>query len=325
VLVFAVGLLGALALTPLITSALHWARAHDLPNQRSSHVEVVPRGGGIAVLVPVLVVLALAERVDAQARTALVVVICLALLGLADDVRGGISTFARLAVTVVVAAVASDMVLEDRSGMTQILAVGVAAVWVAGYTNAFNFMDGINGIAGLHAALAGAFFGFVGVVEDHEVLRLAGFVLAGASLGFLPFNAFRARVFLGDVGSYGLGGVIAVLVVIGVDAGLPPEALAGSLVPYLADTSTTLLRRIARRERWFEAHRQHAYQQLIDQRRSHQQVAVLVAATSALCGVLGLLALRGGVPRLAGLVAIVVVAVVYVLLPRLHERHVAPA
>ena len=93
--------------------------------------------------------------------------------------------------------------------------------------------------------------------------------------------------FLGDSGSYFLGGWLAVLVVVGLRADLPAEAVVAPLVIYLADTGTTLIRRIRQGERWWEPHRSHAYQRLVIAGWSHRRTTVLVTVAGLACAALG--------------------------------------
>lgn len=322
---FLVALLSTALLAPLCATALRRFEALDRPNLRSSHSRPIPRGGGVAVVLPVVVLMALAGDVPWRVRLAVAGATgVLAMVGLADDLTGGLGVAFRLVVVVVVGVVATALIAEPH-GVVGPLAVGVGAVWVAGYLNAFNFMDGINGIAGLHGALAGVLLGGIGSVDDHRFLAVAGWALAGGCVGFLPYNALRARVFLGDAGSYGIGAVIALLVVVAVKSGVPPEAAAGSLVPYLADTSWTLAQRVRRGERWREAHRRHVYQRLTDGGRPHPHVALFVAATSATTGVLGLVAFAGGAWRIVADVAVAVLASAYLASPRVLDPGALPA
>ena len=137
-----------------------------------------------------------------------------------------------------------------------------------------------------------------------------GLATAVAACAFLPWNAIRARVFLGDVGSYALGAALAVLAGCAIIDGIPAEAAAGPVALYLADTAWTLQRRIRRGERWLEAHRTHIYQRLCDAGLSHQEVTAATAgATAALC-LLGAVSLLGSTPArimadLAGLALLV--------------------
>jgi UDP-N-acetylmuramyl pentapeptide phosphotransferase/UDP-N-acetylglucosamine-1-phosphate transferase len=197
-------------------------------------------------------------------------------------------------------------------------------VWIVAYVNAFNFMDGINGLSAAEGALAGAAWCFLGLWQDVPALVAAGAILAGASLGFAPFNFPNARVFSGDSGSYFVGAWMAVTVVIGLRAGLAPEALLFPLAISLADTSTTIARRLRRGERWYEAHRQHAYQRLCACGWSHARTTAAVSGFVALVTALGFVAESGPEPArvLADALAVALVGA-YSAAPRVVSRWAA--
>jgi UDP-N-acetylmuramyl pentapeptide phosphotransferase/UDP-N-acetylglucosamine-1-phosphate transferase len=113
-----------------------------------------------------------------------------------------------------------------------------------------------------------------------------GLALAGAAAGFLPWNLPRARVFLGDVGSYGIGMVVAATSLTAVLDGIPLWMAAAPLAIYLTDTAWALAKRVRRGDSWREAHRDHVYQRLIDVGWSHTAGAVLVAAAAVFLAVI---------------------------------------
>jgi UDP-N-acetylmuramyl pentapeptide phosphotransferase/UDP-N-acetylglucosamine-1-phosphate transferase len=181
------------------------------------------------------------------------------------------------------------------AGRVQAGWVGVvlAGLWIVGLINAYNFMDGIDGLAGgqgLVAGLAWAAFGFVG---GQPFLGGVGLLLAGSSAGFLghnwPLGGSRARIFMGDVGSAFLGYAFAALAVAAIGQA-PRMVLAGVLAvwPFVFDTAFTFARRLSRREDVFSAHRSHLYQRLIITGCSHRDVTLLYLALAALGGGLGL-------------------------------------
>ncbi len=210
-----------------------------------------------------------------------------AIVGLVDDVRG-LSAVMRLALQALLAAVLGWWLLRaiDVSQWATGAMFALCVVWLIGYVNAFNFMDGINGISAASAAAAGVWYLCLGMSSDTASLAVGGAALAGAALGFLPWNAPRARVFLGDVGSYGLGMALGGMAVVAVVAGNAPMTAVAPILLYLADTSWTLLLRVRRGESWREAHRDHVYQRLCDLGWSHVAVAGLVlAVTVVMCAV----------------------------------------
>ncbi len=202
-----------------------------------------------------------------------------AAIGLAEDLRG-LSVRLRLVLQALVGtATGLALVLPARTTFGTAIAL-VAAVWLVGYANAFNFMDGVNGISAAHTILGGAAFATLGLLYGSHVLIGAGAVVAAAAATFLPWNAGRAYIFLGDVGSYGLGGILGTLAIYGFVAGIPAEAVIAPLALYLADTGWTLARRAYQGEAWHRPHRTHAYQQLTDAGCSHQQVTLVTVIFS---------------------------------------------
>jgi UDP-GlcNAc:undecaprenyl-phosphate/decaprenyl-phosphate GlcNAc-1-phosphate transferase len=258
----------------------------DVPNTRSSHTVPTPRGGGAPIVIGLI---AVALVLPGSAAIALAVALTVfGAIGLADDILGLPAT-KRLAMQAVGSA-AAGFLLVHQPGMGALALVPAAlltAVWLVGIVNAFNFMDGINGISGAHAAIAGVMYAALGVWCHNVFLLGAGAAVAASAIAFLPWNAVRARIFLGDVGSYGLGVALAILAAYSVIRGIPPEAALAPLALYVADTAWTLQRRIRSGENWLEPHRSHTYQRLCDLGWSHQRVTITTAATSLLLCLLG--------------------------------------
>jgi UDP-N-acetylmuramyl pentapeptide phosphotransferase/UDP-N-acetylglucosamine-1-phosphate transferase len=298
----------------------------DVPNERSSHTVTTVRGVGITVAVGLLAGLLLAQpAVEAEERPLLglaaAVAAAAALLGWVEDYRGvSVKVRALLQFLIGAGGTAVAVQLTDSSWWW----VPVGALAIAGYINAANFMDGINGISGLHGLGTGLLFAAAGAVEDQRWLLLAGLVVAASFAAFLPWNLGRGNVFLGDVGSYLLGASLAVLGVAGFLAGVPAESLLGPVTIYLADTAATLLRRISAGEQWYAPHRQHVYQRLTDAGFGHLKSSLFVTACSVLTGLCGLLAAQSGFAgKLGALLAGAVVIVFYLRSPAIFGRRQA--
>ena len=149
--------------------------------------------------------------------------------------------------------------------------------------NVVNFMDGINGISGAVLLVWGVAAVVLGMSSGLAPLMVLGAMALGAASGFLPWNVPRARLFLGDSGSYLMGGLIAAGVTISTPAGVSPLVLLSPLALYLGDVALTLARRKVRGAPLMEAHREHAYQRLVSVTGlSHVSVACMVAALSGL-------------------------------------------
>jgi UDP-N-acetylmuramyl pentapeptide phosphotransferase/UDP-N-acetylglucosamine-1-phosphate transferase len=234
-----------------------------------------------------------------------------AVLGFLDDLRG-LPVSRRLALQATGSAIAAVLLIMPlhRAAVAAALLAVAAAAWITGLVNVFNFMDGVNGISGVHALIAGVAYACYAEWGQHPFLLAASLAVAVSALLFLPWNAGRARVFLGDAGSYSLGAALAVLAADAVLRGVPVEAVLGPLALYLADTAWTLQRRIRTGERWLQAHRTHVYQRWCDAGWSHQEVTLLTGAVTILLTLLGTVSLSRDLPAraTADLIGIAVLA-----------------
>ncbi len=285
----------------------------DIPNHRSSHDVTTPRGGGLAVVVAVV----LGSMAATPSDSAIWILIggCLALgaVGLVDDLQG-VDPTARLSAQVLVGALAG-LLLPHPVGL--LAAVALCALWVASFVNAFNFMDGINGISALTGLVAGIAYATMGYSYDDSAALTFGAAMAGACLSFLPYNAPRARVFLGDVGSYALGFAIAAIGWVVWAAGAPLVLALAPTSVYLVDTGFTLLRRLQRGEPITQAHREHVYQRLTQAGWSHLRTSIFVAGVQGV--VIVAAALGASVSPWLVLLAVPVLGL-YLLSPRVLQR-----
>ena len=145
-------------------------------------------------------------------------------LGFVDDLHGLTAIRRLLLQCVGSAGIAALLITPLRLPVAALAALTlVTAVWLMGFVNAFNFMDGVNGISAAHAMIAGVAYACFGQWRQDSFLLAMGLAVAVAALAFLPWNGGRARVFLGDVGSYALGAALAVLAVTALIHGLPPK------------------------------------------------------------------------------------------------------
>lgn len=306
-------LAAAAALTGLVRSLLRRHGIVDRPNERSSHREAVPRGGGIAVVGVLLAAWLALWLWDACAGcgalfwVALAGAFALAAVSWLDDLQGGLPAWPRLLVQI--AAVGAGILalpgdaLVFQGHLPPLADHALAALAWLWFVNLFNFMDGIDGISGVEGASLGlgAFLlALLGAVPAG--LDPLGLALAGVSLGFLLWNWHPAKIFLGDVGSVPLGYL----------AGWLMLALAASdawqatlLLPayYLADATFTLLRRLLQGRRIWQAHREHLYQRVVAAGWSHGRTAALIAANNLLLVGLALASRHGSTATAASLVA----------------------
>ena len=276
------------------------------PNARSSHKMPTPQGGGIAIVAGWIIVAGVAMTVTGawsnQIALSIAVVfmatILIAVLGAVDDIKpmgvGLRLLFQVIAVASVIAILPSDF------QMTSILPwwleralLVIAGVW---FVNLVNFMDGLDWmtVAEMVPVAGGlVLMGALGALPTYAVV--CALALLGALIGFAPFNRPVARLFLGDVGSLPLGLIVGWLLALLANQGHLAAALLLPLY-YLMDATITLLRRLAKGERVWQAHRSHFYQRATDNGLTVKQVVAHVFCVNILLVVLALICVRLNTP-----------------------------
>ena len=308
-------------LAALISACITWLSMPLLqryalarPNARSSHRIPTPQGAGIAVVAATLLV---AAPWAAWAHGAIPLpligsAVLIALVGLVDDIRP-LPVVVRLllqaaaVITIVYAAPETLRIVPALPLALERVLIVIAGVW---FVNLVNFMDGldlmtVSEVVPTTAALA--LLGWFGDLSASTALLATA--LCGAMLGFAPFNKPVARVFLGDVGSLPIGLLLGWCLLELAWHGQPVAAL---LLPgyYLADSTITLFRRIARREQFWSAHRSHFYQRATDNGFTVPQVTGEVFALNLVLALLAIVTVRAGsmaitlLALLAGAIAI---------------------
>ena len=258
--------------------------ALDKPNARSLHVAPTPRVGGL-VLVPVALLVSLVTAQSPSLMLALAAGLCA--VSFIDD-RWGLPIILRLVSHMLVAVLLCSQFWSSLPLWTLGLAV-ISLVWAI---NLYNFMDGTDGLAGGMTLFGFTVFGLTILNIAPELANLA-FCLAAAAAGFLMFNFSPARVFMGDAGSVSLGFLAGAVGLTGWLHEMWPlwfPVLVFS--PFVADASVTLLKRVLRRDRFWQAHRDHYYQRLVRMGWSHRRLAVAEYALMAACGGSALALLR---------------------------------
>lgn len=260
--------------------------AIDTPNVRSLHANPTPRVGGL-VMVPVA--LASSLIFSQQPRLLLALAAGLCAFSFVDD-RWGLPVFLRLlahALAVMVLCLSFEPSLSTW-------AFGLAVVTLVWGINLFNFMDGTDGLAGGMALFGFAAFGWTMLDTMPEMAYLA-FALAAAAAGFLMLNFSPARVFMGDAGSVPLGFLAGAIGLTGwLQDAWPVWFPLLVFSPFVVDASVTLTRRMLRREKFWQAHRDHYYQRLVRMGWSHRKLALAEYVLMAACGASALIMLPAG-------------------------------
>jgi UDP-GlcNAc:undecaprenyl-phosphate/decaprenyl-phosphate GlcNAc-1-phosphate transferase len=278
-------------------------RILDTPNERSSHYTPIPLGGGVVI---VLIVLAMGAWVanEIDWKRSLIYIISasiMAWMGWRDDVRSLPAAF-RLIVQCLIAVVsiwgmgyfkvvAIPMFGDVPLGVLGIL---ITFLWIVGLTNAYNFMDGIDGMAGGVAFVAA--LGWMWLSSDTKTWFVfwVALAIASSSLGFLGHNWSPAKVFMGDVGSTFLGYTFAVLSLVSADQG-GDALLIGTLLMWtvIMDSLVTFLGRLIKRENVFTGHRSHLFQRLVLVGYKHSTISLFYMILTGVAGLLAFLWSQG--------------------------------
>lgn len=283
-----------------VAAVRHWMVQRgimDLPNHRSSHQQATPRGGGVVIVVLVLLpwlIYILLNRDNRILYSMLpwVGALILAMTGWADD-RKNLSCELRLTIHSIVALLgmlglgAWDSFVLPAVGRLSLgwLEYPLTFLWIVGLVNAYNFMDGIDGIASSQAVISGTGWFLLGLLWGNTQIALLGLVLAAASLGFLFHNWHPARIFMGDVASCFLGYLFAILPLMCKEDNVRAATLLPGILlvwPFLFDTILTFLRRAKNGENVLTAHCSHLYQRLVISGLSHPAVTLLYAVLASL-------------------------------------------
>ena len=263
--------------------------AMDVPNERSSHSVPTPRMGGVPMVAAAVLgfgcwaFLAAGEAFSVKGLPyAVLFALGASLLGLWDDLSPLPPLF-RFIVQISGAflclwasAGLFRELLAGRWALPPIVWISASAVWIVWMLNLYNFMDGIDGLAGGEAALASAFFFLLFARHGESGWAVANLLIAAAAAGFLVFNWPPAQVFMGDAGSaflgafYGMQSVVASLT-----TPIPFAVLILPFANFILDTTVTLIRRAWRGEKWYTPHRSHFYQRMTGLGMTHRKVTIL--------------------------------------------------
>lgn len=277
-------------------------RIIDTPNERSSHTNPTPRSGGIAIVLTFFVGLGGLWMFSGNPvlQQGYFWAFCLsafliAVVSIVDDLSG-MGFRAKLILQIACAAAVMSMgVMIDVISLPVVgawslgwLAYPVTLVWIVGLTNAFNFMDGIDGIAGGTSVIAAGAFALITFLEGSTFIYLISIIIVWASLGFLLWNWQPAKIFMGDSGSQFLGFVLAVMAVMAGrfdDSHVSFYVMPLLFFHFIWDTAFTMIRRRRAGENITQAHRGHLYQLMNRLGMSHARVTTTYLVIGLLQGV----------------------------------------
>ncbi|MFN7085994.1 MAG: glycosyl transferase [Burkholderiales bacterium] len=287
--------------------------ALDHPNPRSLHRAPTPRSGGLGLHLGVLLAWAIAAPGLPLALSAAFAL--LLLVSFLDDVRS-VPVALRLAAHLAAGGMAAAALLLPHFGFGAALCAALAIAWMA---NLYNFMDGADGLAGGMALFGFTSYGIAAWLAGGTAFALLDFGIATAAAAFLVFNFHPARIFMGDVGSVPLGYLAATFGFVGwLQHAWPWWFPLLVFSPFIVDASVTLIRRLLRGERVWQAHRDHYYQRLVRLGWGHRRTALVEYLLMFLCSIAALAALKLPAAGQAGM--LLAFAAAYIVLIAAVER-----
>jgi UDP-N-acetylmuramyl pentapeptide phosphotransferase/UDP-N-acetylglucosamine-1-phosphate transferase len=315
-----------LILTGRIRDVLLKRTILDIPNDRSSHTNPVPRGGGLAlliVLLPALIGAVIYFDVNAQHAGLIVGIFLLAIISWIDDykhVNPAIRFFLHiLAAFCGIFSFPSQETLLDKIVPFWIDRALMILAWTW-FINLYNFMDGIDGITGVETiSIAIGLYIFLALtgINDPFVSFLI-LILIGTCLGFLAHNWHPARIFLGDTGSVSLGYLVGFCLL---SIAVKGHLVAALVLPlyYLADSGITLVKRILHGQKIWQAHREHFYQKAAFRAGTHSKIVIFIIAANI--GLIAAAILSISQPVVGISVSILIVGI---LLRKMHKIAIQP-
>lgn len=270
---------------------LYSRKVIDHPNNRSSHLVSVPKSGGISIVITFLfamvIIYTFGDEELVRREYFISFVLCsilIAAISLYDDINNKSIQFKFASQLVAVAMVLIFGIVIDSISLPIIGSVNlgwsaylISFIWIFGLTNAYNFMDGLDGLMAGITAIVSLFFMIICYSQGSSFVYISCYSLLAGSLGFLVFNFPPAKIFMGDVGSAFIGFTLAVLAIIA--ARYDSSHTSFLVMPLLLfnvlfDTTFTFIRRMLNGEKVTMAHRTHLYQLMNQLGFSHMEVTL---------------------------------------------------
>jgi UDP-GlcNAc:undecaprenyl-phosphate GlcNAc-1-phosphate transferase len=299
---FLIALTIAYLVTPLVIKLAHRVGAIDVPkDNRRVHKVPTPRLGGIAIFIGFMAAVLVIFKMDTRLISVLAGGVVIVIMGYFDDIKP-LSAKVKLLVQIMAAAIVMyggvkiNMVTNPLSyiyeGADPYIRLGIwsyplTLVWIVGITNAINLIDGLDGLAAGVSTISALTLTVVAIFLDQSYIALLAATLAGATIGFLPYNFNPAKIFMGDTGALFLGYMLSVLSVMGV---VKSAAALSILVPIFAiglpifDTFMAIIRRALSGKPFMEADKGHLHHKLLDIGLSQKQAVLTLYSISAVLG-----------------------------------------
>ncbi|WP_313892632.1 MraY family glycosyltransferase [Psychrobacillus sp.] len=285
-LAFIVSMATAIAITPLVIKLAHIIGAVDKPSERKVHANVMPRLGGLAIFIAVVVGYFVAGLYEAKITGIIVGALIIIVLGIIDD-KYELSAKIKLLgqILAACAVMGSGLTIEVLNipflGVFHlgIFSYVVTLIWILAITNAINLIDGLDGLSAGISSIVFASIAFLAFSGDKMLILSLSLILLGSTLGFLFHNFYPAKIFMGDTGSMFLGYSISILSLLGLYKSV---TLFSFVVPIMIlgvpifDTSFAIIRRLVNRQPIHAADKSHLHHRLLALGLSHRDTVLVI-------------------------------------------------
>ncbi|MDO4545464.1 MAG: MraY family glycosyltransferase [Bacillota bacterium] len=332
---FFVALVISAAVTPIAIWAAPKIGAMDIPkDERRVHNKPMPRFGGIAIFAGIMVTLVIFAVEDRDMVCAMTGCTLIYILGLIDDLKN-LKPIIKFGGQILCALVVYAMGLRIEF-ITNYFGVGnmafgdvacftITILWLVAITNAVNLIDGLDGLAAGIAAISALCIGYVAYIHGQYVPTMAMMIIAGAALGFLPYNFHPAKIFMGDGGSQLLGFSIAAFSIMGA---VKSTTIVVVIIPALVlglpifDTAFAIVRRMIKRQPIGRGDKEHLHHRIMRAGFGQKRAVMIMYCISGIMGIVAVLYSRGFMIEYLGLTAVSIM-LVYVLLSDTGNRNVS--
>ena len=331
---FILALAISFACTPAVRMLAIKIKAVDVPkDNRRMHKVPIPRMGGLAIFAGFLVSVLFFVPLGTEFRSILIGALILVVLGIIDDIVAlkPKTKFAGQIIAALIPALSGVSIhgivnpfVPGQYSTLGIFSIPFTVIWIVGITNAVNFIDGLDGLACGVSAIATVTMFIIAVLFGETYIALMMAALAGACLGFLPYNMNPAKIFMGDTGSMFLGYILATVSIQGL---FKFYAVISFAVPFILlglpifDTGFAIVRRLLKGQSPLQADRGHVHHRLIDLGFDQKQSVAILYAFSALMGLTAVILARTNESKLIILAIAVLVCFFLAMSLMSFEKH----
>ncbi len=319
-------------ITPIVIKIAHHVNAVDIPNDdRRIHKEPIPRLGGLAIFVSVMLCFLFSVEYPPNKLIAIIVgALLVVLIGIVDDIAPVKAKY-KLIVQIVAALVLFNggikvTFITSIFNAQQIVNLGeaisfiITILWVVGITNTLNLIDGLDGLSGGIATISATTLAYVAYLNGRTEVTMITLIIAGACIGFLPYNFNPARIFMGDTGALFLGFMLAA---ISIEGTIKITTAFTFFAPVLAlgipifDTFFSIVRRTANGRHPFEADKGHLHHRVLALGYGQKRTVLYLYLVNSLFGVGSVFLLQGLFVEMIGVLLLVIV---FILIPIIASR-----